>query len=69
MKQATLLVPPKIQAMMTGATIASIQGQRVTLTYTDGRKETAVIDLSPTERENWFTLVSRVQEAARKTTT
>lgn len=64
----TLIVPPSIQAMMTGATMARIYPHSIELQYEDGTTETANRNhsaMKSLDLGSWFSIVGCVQAAAR----
>lgn len=63
----TLLVPPHVYTMMSGATQIEIAHPRYRITYTDGTTEEATCEnISDENRKDWFFLVATIQETARQ---
>ena len=60
-------VPPHIQVAMTGV-VEAMQDRhgKVRLTYTDGTTETATVDYTIAQEENFFKIVGDVQAAAKR---
>jgi len=61
----TLIVPPRIQAMMSAVKTVFAIHPRYRLTYIDGETEEAILDDSYRDAD-FLRLVSGVQSAARK---
>ena len=58
----TLIVPPRIQAMMTGAWKLEVGAHDARLTYTDGTwEEVPASLLRDIDGDDWFRIVSTVQ--------
>lgn len=63
---ATWIIPPIIQARMTGVvSVAIASGNRCCACYEDGTREFAIVE--EPNRDNFFTLVRQIQTAARAT--
>lgn len=65
----TLIVPPSINAMLTGATMARVFPHFIELQYEDGTTETAKKShplMASIDYESWFSIVGCVQAAARE---
>ncbi len=65
---STFIIPPMIQARMTGAVRCIKNARHTTLVYEDSTEETVLtteLEKLPVDWENWFSIVSNVQ-ALRK---
>jgi hypothetical protein len=64
----TVICPPKIQAMMTGAWKAEKSAHELCLFYTDGSTETVKLSDIPdnTDWQSWFAIVGAVQELRKQ---
>ena len=64
-ERITMIIPPVIEAKLTGVYQVDTADNRWLLHYTDGTTEEARCDISEEERENFFAIIGKVQDAAR----